>query len=165
MLLALPAGLSAADQMAPERNPDDQIEALTMDVLRLQRDWLELREWPSESPERRIEVYLTASLPERVSVNSLSLILDGNTRRRHEYSAEQLAALRSGAAHRVYLGAIDPGTHLLDARIEGWDGMGRNYTTDSRLSFRKLGTSKLLELHVLALEPGQRPDIIVRQWD
>lgn len=155
----------AADKMAPQEGTDDQIESLTMDVLRLQRDWLELREWPSESPERRIEVYLTTSLADQANVHAVTLSLDNQAPIRHSYKPAQVEALRNGGAHRLLLGALEPGTYLLKASVVGWDGLQRTYQAETRLALRKQQTSKLIELHLVSLQPGERPEIVVRQWD
>lgn len=158
----LPAG---AEQMAPQADTDDQIESLTMDVLRLQRDWLELQEWPSESPERSLEVWLTTGLATGANLYSVTLTLNNGTPVRHDYQPAQIDALRAGGAHRLLLEGLDPGTHILEASVVGWDGMRRTYQARTRLALRKQPTSKLVELHLVSLEPGERPQIVVRQWD
>ena len=168
-LFASAAGLALADEVRVDSRErfievDREIQAAKEEVLEINREIMLLEEQLLYPHDQQLVVFVSLSESLPLDIDSVSLALDGQTISRHVYSAGEKAALKKGGVHRLYVGRLDKGTHIVDVSVSA-------STKDERQLFRQQSAKiikgsgrKVMELSIAPGNEGTDPQFTIHQW-
>jgi hypothetical protein len=134
-----------------------EVDSLARDISLLERELL----FP---PLTRVQFYVSISADVQFTLQSLSLLLDGEEKSFHIYSASDLAALRLGGVQRLWEGNAAMGTHNVQVKVAGVDRNDRELEKSLSLSFDKKNGGHSLELKVIADKETKSALFSVKDW-
>lgn len=102
---------------------DQQVQQLLEQSLDLEKE-LRIAEEELVPVRQRLEIIVALNAHAGFRLRTLELTLDGKPLARHSYSPVELAALREGAAQRLYVGNPEKGSHRLTVHYAGSGGAG-----------------------------------------
>jgi hypothetical protein len=146
------------------RSLDREIQVLKREVLELNRDLRLLEEEVLYPDNRQLVVFISLADIAATRLDRATLTLGGQVLISHEYSAEEVAALRQGGVHRLYEGALQQGSHYVEVDITGQDAEGESFTASTLAKIIKRTSPKFLELKLATGSDGELPAITVRGW-
>src|SRR5688572_10786093 len=163
ILLLLMSGLAAAAEPATvDAELSRRVEELKLESVNLARDvWLFEQSLGGEAGQ--VVVFLSADPKLAGAVEQIELDIGDETIARHEYGAAEAEALRKGGAHRLYAASLEPGRHVLEARITA-RGDSAPLRETVKLSFRTSQEPKTIELRLQPADAGAA-ELTVREWD
>lgn len=166
MLALAPAGLLANEpDNAPLEDAADlaqRIEEIKLQSVNLARDlWLLEQDLGEEAGRLVVFVSVDQKLNDRLE--RIELRLGDETIARHDYSSSESAALSKGGTHRLYAAALEPGRHVLEARLTAKGNAGP-LTQSAKLSFRSHEAAKNIELRLQGTAPGLA-ELVIKEWD
>ncbi len=166
LLLSLPlAGAAAAtDQVIDPLVLDLEVQALKEEVFNLNRDLTLLREDLLFPADNQVAVYVSLDVGELFKLDSIKLTVDDRVVATHLYSERELAALRRGGVHRLWLGNLPSGEHRLVALFTGIGPHGRDYRRAADLVLAKGFGPQTVELKIADVERRLQPEFVVREW-
>ena len=162
VLVFLPqAGVSAQEL----RSLDEDTQALKREIIELNRELFILEEELLFPANTQVVVFISTDVGELFALDSVRLQINGEVVANHLYTQREQDALRRGGVHRLYLGNIRTGEHLLEAVFIGKGPSERDYRRGTFLRFDKgLGT-KYVELRIEDSTRKQQPEFVVREWE
>ena len=162
-ILLLMSGLAAAAEPVDDaRALSQRVEELKLESVNLARDvWLFEQSLGGEAGQ--VVVFLSADPKLAGVIEQIELDIGDETIARHEYSAAEAEALRKGGAHRLYAASLEPGRHVLEARVNA-RGDGGTLRESAKLSFRSGKEPKTIELRLQPADAGAA-ELTVREWD
>jgi hypothetical protein len=162
LLLLCGAATAAEPAAADARELSQRVEELKLESVNLARDvWLFEQSLGGDAGQ--VVVFLSADPALAGSIEQIELDIGDETIARHEYSATEAEALRKGGAHRLYTASLEPGRHVLEARISA-RGDGGKLRETAKLSFRTSQDPKTIELRLQPADAGAA-ELTVREWD
>ena len=146
------------------RSLDREIQVLKREVLELNRDLRVLEEEILYPDDRQLVVFISLADIAATRLDRATLSLGGQVLVSHEYSAEEIAALRQGGVHRLYEGALQPGSHYVEIDVTVQDAEGAIFTASTLAKVIKRASPKFLELKLATGSDGESPAITVQGW-
>ena len=168
-LFVCATGLALADEVRVDSRErfievDREIQAAKQEVLEINREIMLLEEQLLYPHDQQLVVFVSLSQSLPLDIDSVSLALDGRTLSRHVYSAGEKAALNNGGVHRLYVGRLDKGTHIVYVSVSA-------STKDERQLFRQQSAKiikgpgrKVMELSIAPGNEGTDPKFTIHQW-
>lgn len=148
------ASAAETDTGAPEPGALAQrTEQLKQQAVEFNRDLL-LLEDSTIPADNRVTVFVSQSRSLSMTVDSAEIQIDPDVSIRKRYTAAEGDALHKGGSHRLYMGALSPGRHVLNASLSARDANGTPRRFSSKLSFRAGHGAKTLEIELSGLDPG-----------
>lgn len=165
LILGLAATPTLPAESLADEDADDlarRIESLKLQSVNLARD-LWLLEQDLGTDEGRLVVFVSIDPRLKDRPQEIELMVGDQSVARHQYNAAESEALGKGGSHRLYAGALEPGRHVLEARLRAHGDDGTNHRS-AKLSFRNGDAPKNIELR---LQPGEAglPELVIREWD
>ena len=167
ILVSVPPAVRASEGTAPQ----DQLQQLDKEIQSIKQELLGITEelWSLEEKliypiEHRLIVLITFADETPLSLDSVGVALDGETLVRHRYSEGELAALNQGGVHRLYVGTVAKGTHLLHATLAGEGKHGKDFSRESAKKFSKGLGPKYIELRVGTVNDQLIPALTILEW-
>lgn len=163
MLIGISA--AAAQSLDPTLpNLDREVQALRAEVLAIHRELLFLEE-ELQYPERsRILVYVSTAPELDLTLQSVELKLDGESVAHQYYGPADVQSLREGGAHRLYIGILPRGDHVLSAAVDALGPTGADAGSGAAVKFRKSQGPKYIELRLEPPERGRELAVTINQW-
>lgn len=163
LLILCPAGAIAQQAATPPAPVDElqrEAQAVKSEVLDLEAEFTALVHDIRYPPANRWTVFVTAEPIPDFELDTVELLVDGVTVASHEYDDAQRAALAEGGAHRLHMGNLGTGSHLVSTRLTGRYA-GETYSRTGSVEIDKPEGPRLLELRLQALpesaEDGRGP--------
>lgn len=139
-----------------------RIEEIKLQSVNLARDlWLLEQELGEEAGRLVVFVSVDQKLLDRLE--RIELRLGDETIASHEYNASESSALSKGGTHRLYAAALEPGRHVLEARLTA-RGKAGPLNQSAKLSFRSQEAAKNIELRLQGTGPGLA-ELVIKEWD
>lgn len=144
---------------ANEPGSGQQVEAIKAQALELNRDLLLLKEEILYPHDSRLTVFLSLDVEEFSSLETVELRIDGRRVIFHQYTQQELDALRQGGVHRLYMGKVNAGEYEVVAVYTGKGAEGRNFRGVRKLTLEKTSGEKTLELEIVEPIDQQQPEL------
>ena len=169
LIVVTGAGLALAnDDKANSRDRftevDREIQAVKQEVLEINREILLLEEELLYPHGQQVVVFVSLTDDSLVNVDNIALQLDGKTVSQHVYSQSEKAALNNGGVHRLYVGRLEDGTHVVDAALSGRGTDGQQFFREQSAKIVKGSGRKVMELTIAAGNNGTEPRFTIHQW-
>ena len=148
---------------ADEDSQDQKIEAIKQQTLELNRDLIILEEELLFLKESRLAVFLSVDTANFLSLDEVTLNIDGNQVGSYRYTQRELDALRRGGSHRLYMGNVKTGEHQAVAVFTGQGSEGHNYHGTTELTFAKTSGASNLELRITSSADARQPAFVFKQ--
>lgn len=158
-MAAEPAGGSEAF-----KSLDGRVQDLKQEVLELNRDLFVLEEELLFPASTQVAVFLSVDVGDFFQLDAVELKLNDKVVTHYLYTARELAALRRGGVHRLYLGNLRTGKHELVAFFTGKGTHERDYRRGTNIVFEKTTDAKFIELQIRDLEKKLQPEFQVKVW-
>ena len=143
---------------------DQDVQALKLQVIELNRDLLLLEEELLYPPRSQVAVYLSLDVDDFFQLDTVELRIDNKVVTHYLYTAQQLSALQRGGVQRLYLGILPQGEHQLSAFFIGKGPRQRDYKRAVSHQLIKTDEALQLELKIVASEQKYQPNFQVKQW-
>ncbi len=156
---------AASDAEADFRSLDDETQALRKQVLDLNRELFLLEEELLFPTSTQVAVYVSYDVGTFFALDAVKILVDDKEVANYLYTAREVEALQRGGVHRVWLGNLKLGRHVLTAFFNGKGPHDRDYRTGATLEVEKGVGAKYLELKISDRQQKLQPEFIVKQWD
>ncbi len=167
MLLGLVSVASGRDErgQAPSFAAiDREVQAIKQEMLDINRDLSLLEGELLYPPEHRLTVFLSLGSDTAMDIDALKIDLDGESLVHHRYSDAETEALRKGGVHKVYIGSIEKGEHVLRAQLSGMGRKDQAFDIVNSASFTKLQGTRYVELLVSESTLRGKPRLTIQSW-
>ena len=143
---------------------DAQVAELKKHFLSLNRDLIYLEEEELISPGAQLVVFvaLTDNRPRDMDSLQVRIEVDGKVVANHMYSRSELDALGRGGMHRIHLGSVPVGKHLVTAYFNG-SSDGKSFDHQASAEVSKDWQRRFLQIQ-LTPKPGAAPKVAFREW-
>jgi len=155
----------ASDAGADFRSLDDETQTLRKQVLDLNRELFLLEEELLFPTSTQVAVYVSYDVGTFFALDAVKILVDDKEVANYLYTAREVEALQRGGVHRVWLGNLKVGRHVLTAFFNGKGPHDRDYRTGATLEVEKGVGAKYLELKISDRQQKLQPEFIVKQWD
>jgi hypothetical protein len=171
VLISVMAGTELALANGDKLNPrerftevDREIQAVKQEVLEINREILLLEELLLYPQGQQLVVFVSLTGNSLVNVNGVSLELDGRTLSRHVYTRSEEAALHKGGIHRLYVGRLRDGAHVMDVSLSAMGTNGQQFHRRQSVKIIKGSGRKVVELSIAAGDNGPEAEFTVHEW-
>lgn len=153
-----------AAETIPEKPLADSLQTLKAEILELNKD-LSILEEKLLYPNTQLSVFLSVNVGTPIRLIDVNINIDENHAAYHYYTDEQYAALTRGAVHRLHMGNIGSGSHVLSVNITGYEPSGKSYKKTATYTFRKNTAKKLIEIKVVDNVDTLTHQFKFKEWD
>lgn len=171
-----PAGIAApserpgeparvADAATDFQSLDAETQALRKEVLELNRELFLLEEELLFPASTQVAIYVSYDVGTFFALDAVKILVDDKEVANYLYTAREVDALQRGGVHRVWLGNLKVGKHVVTAFFNGRGPHDRDYRTGATLEVEKGVGAKYLELKISDRQLKLQPEFIVKQWD
>jgi hypothetical protein len=167
VLLGLASAASGSDergQVPSFAAIDREVQAIKQEMLDINRDLSVLEGELLYPPEHRLTVFLSLGGNSAMAIDALKIDLDGESLVHHSYSDAEMEALRKGGVHRVYIGSIEKGEHVLRAQLSGTGPRDKVFDIVNSARFTKLQGTRYVELLVSESTLRGIPRLTIQSW-
>lgn len=163
--LLLARGGVAAEATPAARSVDTEVQSLKDQVLDLNRELFLLEEELLFPASTQVAIYVSYDVGTFFALDAVKILVDDKEVANYLYTAREVDALQRGGVHRVWLGNLKVGKHVVSAFFNGKGPHDRDYRTGATLEVEKGVGAKYLELKISDLQLKLQPEFIVKQWD
>jgi hypothetical protein len=142
---------------------DEQVQEIKSDVLAIASELGTLEEKLLYPSDTQVAVFVSLDEGDEIELDSVRILIDGESVAHHIYSFKELSALRKGGVQRIYTGNLRTGDHRMEVEIAGTLPGGRSVQETDRFTFRKDVGPKLVGL-TLAGEAAGDDRIQLGDW-
>lgn len=139
------------------------LKALSDDTVRMGQALGRIEDGVLAPPGIQLVVFVSLENNEGFDIREITLKLDDTLVMRRTYLPEELAALRQGGAHRLYIGDVAEGPHRLTAFVISETGKNKLQNDTFKIEFTKAHDRKTVELRIASLFGNTR--ISSKEWD
>ena len=143
---------------------DREIQAVKQEILEINQEILSLEEEVLYPQGQQLLVFVSLSENSPVNVHSISLELDGQVVSRHVYTRAEADALHNGGTHRLYVGRLRDGPHVVDASFSGTATDGQQLLHQQSAKIIKRAGRKVMELNIAAGDKEMEPHFTIHEW-
>ncbi len=155
-----------AAEAAVERSAlDGEVQALRHEVIDLNRDLFMLEEDLLFPASTQIAVFVSMDIGTFFALDSVQIKVDDKEVANYLYTERELAALKRGGVHRVWLGNLKAGEHEVVAFFTGQGTHERDYKRGTTLKVEKGVGAKYVELKISDRLSKLQPEFVVRVWE
>lgn len=164
---APPDGEASANPGAPQtfQSLDEEAQALKQQVMDLNRELFMLEEDLLFPASTQIAVYVSYDVGTFFALDSVQVRVDDKEVANYLYTTREVDALQRGGVHRIWLGNLKVGQHVVTAFFTGKGPHDRDYRTGATIQVEKGVGAKYLELKISDRQQKLQPEFIVKQWD
>jgi len=161
------ASLAMAEESAREefRGLDTEVQALTQDVVDLNRDLFILEEELLFPANTQVAVFVSMDTGTFFALDSVRIVVDGKEVSNYLYTQREVDALQRGGVHRAWLGNLKAGSHEVTAFFTGQGTHARDYSRGTTLEIQKGVGPKYVELKISDRVQKLQPEFIVKEWE
>lgn len=143
---------------------DLQVRTLKKEVLAVNRELRLLEEEMLYPAEQQLVMLLSVLKQPDLTLDQISIALDGVVLVQHRYSASENAALVKGGTHRPYMGRLKQGGYRLTVSLSGVTGGGSSFNQTVRQPVDKQSATRYIELRVEPAWFAGAPLLSIHQW-
>jgi hypothetical protein len=143
---------------------DREVQAVKQEILEINREILSLEEQLLYPQGQQVVVFVSLGADSPVKLNSISLSLDGQVVRRYAYTRSEVAALHNGGIHRLYVGRLRDGSHVVDVSLSGTATGGQQFRRQQSAKITKGSGRKVMELKIAAVDKQTEPQFTIHEW-
>lgn len=158
--LAWVGGVKPAGDPA-EKNTRFNLKALSDEAVRMGQSLTRLEDGVLSPPGIQLVVFASLDAGESFDLREITLNVDDKPVARRSYLPEEVAALRKGGAHRLYIGGLPEGVHQLDGTVVS--GGKTRQTSKFTARFTKVAERKTIELRISNFLGSA--SIAAKEWD
>lgn len=172
-LLATLPGPVYAQELAPVKVADgaakelsllyDEFETVKKGLLDLHRDALVLRESSQFPAPSQVSIFLAMGRLPQFQLESIEVRLNDKLVSNYAYTAHKREALQKGGVHRLYSGALNPGSHTVKAIFRGKTAKIEGYFNSATFDFKKTATPKVFTLEIIDFLQDNTPAMTIRE--
>jgi hypothetical protein len=162
---AVDAGPAATGDEPDFLSLDDEAQALRRQVLDLNRELFLLEEELLFPTSTQVAVYVAYDVGTFFALDAVKVLVDDKEVANYLYTAREVDALQRGGVHRVWLGNLKVGRHVVTAFFNGKGPHDRDYRTGATVEVEKGVGANYLELKISDRQQKLQPEFIVKQWD
>ena len=144
-----------------EKNPRFNLKTLSDETVRMGQSLTRLEDGVLAPPGIQLVVFTSLDAGENFELHEITLNVDGTPVARRSYLREDVAALRQGGAHRLYIGNLPEGAHQLSGTLVS--GGKTPHTNTFTARFTKMADRKTIELRVSNSFGGA--NVTAKEWD
>lgn len=162
-----PGGEPATDVAAPQtfQSLDEEAQVLKQQVMDLNRELFMLEEDLLFPATTQVAVYVSYDVGTFFALDSVQVRVDDKEVANYLYTSREVDALQRGGVHRIWLGNLKVGQHVVTAFFTGKGPHDRDYKTGATIQVEKGVGAKYLELKISDRQQKLQPEFIVKQWD
>ena len=158
--LAWVGGVKPAGDLG-EKNPRYNLKALSDETVRVGQSLTRLEDGVLAPPGIQLVVFASLDANESFDLREITLSVDDKLVARRSYLPEEVAALRQGGAHRLYIGGLPEGVHKITGNITSGGTSPKNNPFSTSLT--KTANRKTLELRISTFLGGA--NVTTKEWD
>ena len=158
--LAWVGGVKPAGDLA-EKNPRFNLKALSDETVRMGQSLTRLEDGALAPPGIQLVVFASLDAGEGFELREITLNVDDKLMARRSYLPEEVAALRQGGAHRLYIGGLAEGVHQISGTVVSGGKTRQTNTFSAR--FTKIADRKTIELRISNFLGGA--NVTTKEWD
>ncbi len=160
------ANLAWVGGVKPGSDPSDKnarfnLKTLSDETVRMGQSLTSLEDGALAPPGIQLVVFASLDAGESFELREITLNIDNKLVARRSYLPEEVAALRQGGAHRLYIGSLPEGTYQITGSV--MFGTKSPQTTTFLTPVVKTANRKTLEVHVLNFLGGT--SVSTKEWD
>lgn len=142
----------------------EDIQALKLNVIDLNRDLLDLEEQLLYPSSTKYSIFVTLSNGRFFTLESIKIKLNGKLVASHLYDEDNRSALARGGVHKLFVTNLSEGEHTITAFFTGLGPNTTPYKRAAELNFVKKPGQGFLELAIVDNGDIQEPEFEMRQW-
>lgn len=158
--LAWVGGVKPASDLG-EKKPRFNLKALSDETVRMGQSLTRLEDGVLAPPGIQLAVFASLDAGEGFELREMALNVDDKLVARRSYLPEEVAALRAGGAHRLYIGGLPEGPHQISGSVIS--GGKTQKTNAFSAQFTKIADRKTIELRISAFFGGA--SVTTKEWD
>ncbi len=160
-------GESTMSAAAPQtfQSLDEEAQTLKQQVMDLNRELFMLEEDLLFPATTQVAVYVSYDVGTFFVLDSVQVRVDDKEVANYLYTSREVDALQRGGVHRIWLGNLKVGQHVVTAFFTGKGPHDRDYRTGATIQVEKGVGAKYLELKISDRQQKLQPEFIVKQWD
>lgn len=161
------AGEATTSAAAPQtfQSLDEEAQVLKQQVMDLNRELFMLEEDLLFPATTQVAVYVSYDVGTFFALDSVQVRVDDKEVANYLYTSREVDALQRGGVHRIWLGNLKVGQHVVTAFFTGKGPHDRDYRTGATIQVEKGVGGKYLELKISDRQQKLQPEFIVKQWD
>lgn len=158
---------ATADVATPQtfQSLDEEAQTLKQQVMDLNRELFMLEEDLLFPATTQVAVYVSYDVGTFFALDSVQIRVDDKEVANYLYTSREVDALQRGGVHRIWLGNLKVGQHVVTAFFTGKGPHDRDYRTGATIQVEKGVGAKYLELKISDRQQKLQPEFIVKQWD
>ena len=142
---------------------DEQVQEIKSDVLAIASELRTLEEKLLYPSDTQVAVFVSLSGGDAFELDSVQILIDGESAAHHIYSFKELSALRKGGVQRIYTGNLRTGEHRIEVTVSGTLPGGARVDETEQFTFTKEAEPKLVGV-TLAGEASGNDRIQLAGW-
>ena len=154
----------ASETLSEFRSLDQQTELLVKEVMDLSSDLAIIQEEEDNPANHQLLVLVTFDPTKLFALDYIQLEVDNEIVAAYQYSESDLAALKRGAGHRLYVAKLPAGMHEVYATMVGRIPRDPDYKSEVAYKFVSGVSRTVLELNVSSKSKGF-PVLAVKEWN
>jgi hypothetical protein len=154
----------ASETLSEFRSLDQQTELLVKEVMDLSSDLAIIQEEEDNPANHQLLVLVTFDPTKLFALDYIQLEVDNEIVAAYQYSESDLAALKRGAGHRLYVANLPAGMHEVYATMVGRIPRDPDYKSEVAYKFVSGVSRTVLELNVSSKSKGF-PVLAVKEWN
>jgi hypothetical protein len=165
--LLLSQSVTSQESLATDspENIELQVNALYAEAASLERDIGLLEKDLLFPPLTRVEVFLSVESELDFQLKSVAMILDGDEKSFHVYSASDLTALQMGGLQQFWEGNVALGEHQLRVDFQGLNAKNKVIKQSISTDFEKTRDGLAFEVQVKQGADAKTPLFSLKAWD
>ena len=157
--------LSSPTSAEEFKSLDQDVQDLKKEILELNRDLFILEEELLFPSNTQVSVFVSMDVGTFFELDSVQIKINDKVRSNYLYTIREVAALKRGGVHRIYMGNLPAGEHELVALFTGKGPHDRDYKRGTSLVFEKRLGPKFIELKIADNKGTLQADFFVKEWD
>lgn len=149
----------------PAGNPDQDIQSLKKEVLKLNRELFMMEEDILYPESTQFTVFVSLDSGELFDLDSVQLRIDDKIVANYLYTARELTALKKGGVQRLYQGNLKSGDHEVTAFLIGKGPHKRDYKRGVTRTVNKALSPLFVDLKIVDDGSQEQPDFDLAVWD
>lgn len=143
---------------------DSEIQAIKAEILEINQEILLLEEASLYPQDDQLVILVSIATGDSMVPGRITLRLDEDTVKQHDYSGAEVTALHQGGVHRLYAGRLDEGEYRLDISLSGMLARDKEFRKEHSTTVTMSRGRKFMELQLVSGKNNSKPGVIIREW-
>lgn len=139
------------------------LEEAKKSLVEIHSELLVLRESAQFPPRSQVTVFMGMDKLPHFQLETVELKMDGVLVSRHVYTAQEKEAMGKGGLHRLYMGNVNSGAHVVKAEFKGKVSGAQEYSNSVNYNFRKTDKPTIFTLGISDFLQDDTPEMTIRE--